>query len=174
MRVRKWGYPEWLALSFGLGILLGTVAVRFFGWPVAAELVRQTGQADIAAGWEAWELFGSVFWRRLVQVTAGWLMGMTICSAPLFCLVSAYGGLSAAVALSLLTARKGILGLPAFLVSLFPQWLIYGAVWWLLAAWAGGSPKRVRLGAFFLLVLFTACGAGAEILINPVVSAWIF
>ena len=174
MQVKRWRYQDWLAFSFGLGVLLGTAAVRFFGWPVVLEQARQTGRANIPGGWEALALFGRVFRCRLLQVTDGWLMGMTVCSIPLFCLVSAYGGLSAAVALSLLTARKGILGLPAFLASLFPQWLIYGVVWWLLASWAGGEQKRARLGAFLLLILFTACGAGAEILINPIFSAWIF
>ena len=174
MQVKKWRYQDWLAFSFGFGVLLGTAAVRFFGWPVVLEQVRQPEQAAFPDRWEALRLFCVVFRCRFLQLTAGWLMGMTVCSVPLFCMTAAYGGLSAAVTLSLLTARKGMLGLPAFLIGLFPQWIIYGAVWWILASWASGTQKKVRLGAFLLLILFTACGAGAEILVNPIFSAYFF
>lgn len=175
MRVKRLRYQDLLALSFLLGIVLGTAAVRFFGWPVVLE---QSGQAGLAGrgGMMAWKEmagnFGGLFGRRFLQLAAGWMMGMTVCSVPLFCLAAACGGLSWSVTLSILTARKGLLGLPAFLGSLFPQWLVYGAVWWVLALWAGQEVKRVRLGAFLLLVLLTALGAWAETFLNPIFSNW--
>ena len=82
MKTRKWGYPDWLALFFVAGVLLGTGAARLFG----PSVLREQGTAAVlAAGSGSWELYWPVLRHRLLQTAAGWMMGMTICSAWLFC-----------------------------------------------------------------------------------------
>lgn len=49
---------------------------------------------------------------REMQLAAGWLVGLTVCSVPLFGLIAAWGGLTVAVLVSVLTSQKGLLGLP--------------------------------------------------------------
>ena len=169
MKTRKWGYPDWLALFFVAGVLLGTGAARLFGPSVLRE---QGTAAALAAGSGSWELYWPVLRHRLLQTAAGWMMGMTICSAWLFCLAAAWAGIYAAVVLSLLTAGRGILGLPIFLCGLLHHGLFSGMVWWILAAWAGGEEKRTRLLPFLLLEAFTALGAGAQVWLAPLLTAW--
>ena len=167
MRAGKWRYPDWLLLAFTAGIVAGTAAVRLFGGNLIRE---QLEGVTYAAGPPTWEFYIKVLMRRLFQITAGWIIGMTICSVPLLCLAAAWAGVSQAVVLSVLTAQKGLMGLPLFLCSLLPHCLIYGVVWWILASWAGGEEKRVRLVPFMVLAALTALGAASEAVISPLLT----
>ena len=76
--------------------------------------------------------------------------------------ITCWGGMCLSGALAFLTLEKGVWGLPVFLWLLFPQGVIYGITWAVLAGWAGGREHRLHLAAFFLLLLFTAAGALLE------------
>ena len=175
LEITRFNYQDWLLICFILGILGGTAAAHFFGGQtVKAQVLGGTGtDLGLDAGGMR-ELFFDTCRFRLTQLAAGWLMGLTVCSVPLFCLTAAYGGVSLAVVLSVLTAQKGLLGLPAFLCSLFPQGLLYLMVWLVLAGWAGGEKKKVRLVSVLLLAIIIAMGAFLEIYVCPVFYGWFF
>lgn len=157
-------YKDWLLLCFLMGILMGTAAAHFFGDSVGGVLA--------AGGRRGGEACLYVLRVRLAQLAVGWLIGLAVCSAPLFGLAAAYTGMSLAVVLSVLTEQKGLLGLPVFLCAMGPQGIFYGAVWAVLARWAGNPKKRARLGPLALLGLLAAAGAFAEVYISPLAAGW--
>lgn len=161
-------YKDWLLLCFLLGILWGTAAAHFFG-ESAGGLRELTGYR---ASDRSWETYFYVCRARFAQLAVGWLMGLAVCSAPLFGAAAAYTGMTLAVVLSALTEQKGILGLPVFLCAVGPQGIFYGAVWAVLAMWAGDPAKRTRLGPLALLGLLAAAGAFAEVYISPLAAGW--
>lgn len=111
------------------------------------------------------------FWyicrQRLCEGAIGWLLGLTVCAVPCFWGLAGYMGFSVGWVIVCYTAGWGLLGLPRFFLSCFPQWLCYLPAWYLFI-WLGfRQPVRVRpfpaLLAFGLLCL----GAGAEAFANP-------
>lgn len=175
VELTKLNNQDWLLICFILGIIGGTAAAHFFGGQtVKAQVLGGTGAGIVLDAKGLRELFFDTCRFRLSQLAAGWLMGLTVCSLPLFCLTAAYGGVSLAVVLSVLTAQKGLLGLPAFLCSLFPQGLLYLMVWLVLAGWAVGERKRTRLASVLLLAIIMTMGAFLEIYVCPVFYGWFF
>ena len=71
----------------------------------------------------------SLLAKRLLQMTAGWVAGLTICSPFFFGCITCWGGMCLSGALAFLTLEKGVWGLPVFLWLLFPQGVIYGITW---------------------------------------------
>lgn len=179
-RQRRFSYDDWLIFCFGAGIIGGTAVVLLFGegalgrgllvgnggknlWrkgmiSFLTEALRDGGMEQVIK--EAGVV--SLLAKRLLQMTAGWVAGLTICSPFFFGCITCWGGMCLSGALAFLTLEKGIWGLPVFLWLLFPQGVIYGIIWAVLAGWAGGRERRLHLAAFFLLLLFTAAGALLE------------
>lgn len=62
-----------------------------------------------------------VFRQRALETCGGWLAGVTVCSQMLFGFLTFYAGMSLAVVLSVLTIRKGLLGIAAFYVRSCPM-----------------------------------------------------
>lgn len=179
-RQRRFSYEDWLIFCFGAGIIGGTAVVLLFGeGALGRGLLAGEGREDLwgegmiscltetlkDGGLEqAMKEAGvvSLLAKRLLQMTAGWVAGLTICSPFFFCCITCWGGMCLSGALAFLTLEKGVWGLPVFLWLLFPQGVIYGITWAVLAGWAGGREHRLHLAAFFLLLLFTAAGALLE------------
>lgn len=114
-------------------------------------------------------LAASVILRRLGEAAVLWILGMTPVGRAGFCLFFASVGFAAAVVLSVLTMQAGILALPLFLLSLFPQLFFYIPVVSILARWGTGGEKRLHGAAFAILLALTALGAASETLVSP---AW--
>lgn len=113
------------------------------------------------------ERFFYVCRQRAGEGLAGWLLGMTVCAAPCFWILAGYMGFSLGWMISCYTAAFGVLGLPRFLLSCFPQGLCYVPAWYLLCWWGlKGIPKLRLRPVFFVLVLFIL-GAAAEAFLNP-------
>mgnify|MGYP000187625620 CR=1 FL=1 len=102
----------------------------------------------------------SLLAKRLLQMTAGWVAGLTICS-PFF-LAALPAGAECAFPGPWLSHIGKASGTSSVSLALFPQGVIYGITWAVLAGWAGGREHRLHLAAFFLLLLFTAAGALLE------------
>ncbi len=173
LRLRTGGfqfqYGDWLLLCFLLGILGGTAAALLFGdGLVRAELAAGTERR--MAGRE--ELFLRVFARRAAAMGTGWMAGLTVCSRVLFGALTCYGAMVPAASLTLLTIRKGYLGLPAFLSRWLPQGILYLLVWYVLAGWAGQRERRLRIPAVLLLLAATGMGAGLETLMAVLGLMW--
>ena len=179
-RQRRFSYEDWLIFCFGAGIIGGTAVVLLFGEGATGKgLACRRRQGDLVGEGddflpdrdiERWGLeqamkeagVVSLLAKRLLQMTAGWVAGLTICSPFFFGCITCWGGMCLSGALAFLTLEKGVWGLPVFLWLLFPQGVIYGITWAVLAGWAGGREHRLHLAAFFLLLLFTAAGALLE------------
>lgn len=179
-RQRRFSYGDWLILCFGAGIIGGTAVVLLFGEGAlgrgllaGAGRENSCGMGMIFCLTEAFKDGGleqaikktcivNLLVQRLLQMTAGWAAGLTICSSFFFCCMTCWGGMCLSGTLAFLTLEKGVWGLPVFLWLLFPQGVIYGITWAVLAGWAGGRERRLHLAAFFLLLLFTAAGALLE------------
>ena len=179
-RQRRFSYDDWLIFCFEAGIIGGTAVVLLFGegalgrgllagegretpWrkgmiSFLTEALRDGGMEQVIKEASVVSLLA----KRLLQMTAGWVAGLTICSPFFFGCITCWGGMCLSGALAFLTLEKGIWGLPVFLWLLFPQGVIYGITWAVLAGWAGGRERRLHLAAFFLLLLFTAAGALLE------------
>lgn len=116
---------------------------------------------------ERLSLFWQILRQRLSEAGIAWLMGMTAYAVPFFCLASAALGLSAGLLLSVITVQKGILGLPFFLMTLFPQILCYLPLWGLLFLWVMNKQRRLSIPALFILALLAALGSACEAWLNP-------
>lgn len=180
LRQRRFSYGDWLICCFGAGIIGGTAVVLLFGEGALGKgILVGAGREDIwGTGMSSCltEVFRdgrperimreagvvSLLAKRLLQMTAGWAAGLTICSAFFFGCITCWGGMCLSGALALLTLEKGVWGLPVFLWMMFPQGIIYGITWAVLAGWAGGRERRLHLAAFLLLLLFAAAGAVLE------------
>ena len=138
---RQWrfSYEDWLIFCFGAGIIGGTAVVLLFGeGALGRGLLAGEGREDLwgkgmiscltetlkDGGLEqAMKEAGvvSLLAKRLLQMTAGWVAGLTICSPFFFCCITCWGGMCLSGALAFLTLEKGVWGLPVFLWLLFPQ-----------------------------------------------------
>ena len=126
--------------------------VFFFGMASASAMVWCRGPAFLS--WTNVEGTGSftdaffiVIKQRFFQLGAGWLCSLTFYSLWLFGLLTCFWSFSLGMGISCYTAEKGLLGLPFFLRSLFPQGLFYLAVWYVLSKWSVSRQKRLRLPA---------------------------
>lgn len=168
----KWKitYQDRLVLSLLLGVLCGTAAANL----LSSQLVSQAGfpggytlaavQSNQA---EKRELLMYVCRQRELEVLFGWLIGLTVFSAPCFYLLAAYMGAGIGLVLSVTTFQRGMMGLPCYLLTLFPQMLIYLPVWICLASWAGEKSGRIRLLPLAGLMALVFVGAVLETCMNP-------
>lgn len=175
MEVRSLTYQDWLLACFVLGVAGGTAAAHFFGGQtVKSQVLGQLGPGTALSALERRALFFEVLRVREMQLAAGWLVGLTVCSVPLFGLIAAWGGLTVAVLVSVLTSQKGLLGLPAFLCGALPQGVCYLLAWAVLAMWAGAGEKRIHLAPFLVLLLLGAAGALLEVYVSPALYGFLF
>ncbi|MDO4330151.1 MAG: hypothetical protein Q4C66_12550 [Lachnospiraceae bacterium] len=154
------GNGEMFLLCFLAGILGGTIAGNM-------GLLVKDLPASSAAGSK--ERFFYICRQRAGEGAAGWLFGLTVCAAPCFWLLAGYLGFSMAWIITCYTASLGVLGLPGFLLSCFPQWLFYVPAWYLLIWWGLNGPVRLRLLPAMLVLALLCLGAGAETFIHPLV-----
>ena len=109
MEVRSLTYQDWLLACFVLGVAGGTAAAHFFGGQtVKSQVLGGLGPGTVLDALERRALFFQVLRVREMQLAVGWLVGLTVCSVPLFGLIAAWGGLTVAVPLSILTSQKGL------------------------------------------------------------------
>lgn len=113
------------------------------------------------------EKFGYLCIRRLKEGGLGWLFGLTVCGAFFFCLLGGYMGFGLGWIITVYTIEQGIMGLPLFFLSCFPQMLLYLPAWGLLL-WQGLEGKaKVRPVLALLTALLLCGGAGLEAFVNP-------
>ena len=72
-----------------------------------------------------------------------------------------------AVVLSVLTIRKGLLGIAAFLCTVLPHGLVYLLVWYVLSGWSGQIQKKLHILPGLLLLIITGAGAFLEVFVSP-------
>lgn len=171
-------------LCFFLGILAGTVAgnlgflqIREYREEGSESLEGQMFSAfgNAIAVNRPWreqagsrEKFFYIWKQRMGEGLMAWILGLTVCAAPLFWVLAVYMGFSLGWVVVCYTARLGVLGLYGFFLSCFPQWLFYLPAWYLFI-WQGlNRPARVRVLPAFLALLLFGLGAGAESFLNPV------
>lgn len=168
MRLRTFTYDDWLFLCFLLGIFSGTGAALAFGGPVVqGSILGAAGNAG-QVGEPGWNEFMALWRQRALETGIGWLVGLTVCSQMLYGFLTFYCGMSISVVLSVLTVRKGILGIVGFLGGVLPQGILYVMVWYILSRWAGPGAKRLHIVPGVLLMLMVGGGACLEIYLLPV------
>lgn len=96
-----------------------------------------------------------------------WLVGMTVFALPGLSLAAVYGGFSMAAVISLMTAQAGLFGLPVYLLSVFPQALLYVPVIVLLFFWGLEPMKKTHMAGFIVLIFTVALGTVLETCISP-------
>ena len=160
-------YQDWLLFCFVLGIFGGTAATLAFGGPVVqGSILGAAGAAGIGGEYGLKEFLG-VWKQRAFETGAGWLAGLTVCSQMLFGFLTFYAGMSLAVVLSVLTIRKGLLGIAAFLCTVLPHGLVYLLVWYVLSGWSGQIQKKLHILPGLLLLIITGAGAFLEVFVSP-------
>lgn len=105
--------------------------------------------------------------KRLKEGGLGWLVGMTVCAGFCFCLIMGYIGFLIGWIVSVYTVELGILGLPCFFLSCFPQLLFYLPAWGILIWRAIEGEGKIDLSSSFFAVLLFCIGAGLEAFVNP-------
>lgn len=120
------------------------------------------------------KLFLLVLRQRTLELAAIWLIGLTSLAGLGAALLGGYLGFSMSVILSVTTMQKGLLGLPLYLATLCPQWLVYLPVLGVLFFWAAEKEKRVRPAATILLLVVMVLGVFLEIYINPILLSLFF
>lgn len=174
-------------ICFFAGLIIGTAAGNWIygkhglAWTAAGDGSRGAGQIDWAAGPGSWPMSRSIWrqepgngekliyllQRRLGEGAVGWILGLTVCAVPAFGLLALYGGFSMGWVITCCTLQNGILGLPVFLLSCFPQFLFYVPVWCLLVWWGLTEPRRVRVLPALAAAGMLGLGAAAEAFWNP-------
>lgn len=169
--IRQHVYPSaFMVFCFFTGILAGTVWVNL----MASELQGQLGAFGVTELLNYKEAFSLSLTRVIpVLVSRGmavgflWLVGMTVLAFPGLSLAAAYGGFSMAAIISLMTVEAGLFGLPIYLVSIFPQMLLYVPVIAVLFFWGLEPMKKTHMAGFIVLLFIVAIGAIAETCISP-------
>lgn len=168
----KWKitYPDRLVISLLIGVICGTAAANL----LSSQLVSQAGfpngytLASVQSGQaERRELLMYVCRQREIEVLFGWIIGLTVFSAPCFYLMAAYTGAGIGLVLSVTTFQRGMMGLPCYLLTLFPQILIYLPIWICLASWAGEKSGKIRVLPLAGLMALAFGGAVLETYMNP-------
>lgn len=172
LRLTAFTYQDWLLLCFVLGTFCGTAAALAFGGPTVQGCIL-----GAAGAWGSREYgvreFPAVFRHRALETCGGWLAGLTVCSQMLFGFLTFYAGLSLAVVLSVLTIRKGILGMAAFLCTVLPHGLVYVLVWYVLSVWSGQMQKKLHILPGILLLAITGAGAFLEVFVPPLLFGFL-
>lgn len=167
MRLGMLTYQDWLLFCFVTGIFCGTAATLAFGGPTVQGCIMGAA-GTLGSRNNGIKEFWTVFRQRALETCGGWLAGITVCSQVLFGFLTFYGGMSLAVVLSVLTVRKGILGIAAFLCTILPHGLVYLLVWYVLSVWAGQVPKKLHILPCILLLAIAGAGSFLEVFISPV------
>lgn len=164
-------YPSVLTVfCFFAGIVLGTVWVNLMAKEIQAQL-GSFGQASLAGGARlSMPQMGAVLpvlFKRWMAAGILWLIGMTAFAVPGFLAVAAFGGFSMSSVISLMTVQNGLLGLPVYLLSVFPQALFYVPVICVLFLWGLKPDKSAHPAGFAVLLLTAFLGSLAETCLNP-------
>lgn len=166
-------YWDWLLIWFFAGTACGTILINIWKPQLAQTPQMLAGVfLDMAAGagkQDKTNLILYVARQRIGRTAVIALMSVTSWSALGFYFLAFYGGLSGSMILSIITCRKGLMGLPCYLATLFPQYLFYLLIWFILAGWASKQKHRVRLGAVLGIGVLLMLGICLETLINPVI-----
>ncbi|WP_124066874.1 stage II sporulation protein M [Clostridium sp. E02] len=155
---------------FFAGLAVGTVLANFWYPSFINQATYYLGLLDQNATLsqeQKGRLFGQVLRQRGIQVFVAWLIGLTAYAVPLFCILTASIGFSMGFVLSLITVQKGLMGLPVFILTVFPQCLCYLPALVLLLFWGTQKEKRFPVLPFFILVVLTVAGSMAEAWMNP-------
>lgn len=113
------------------------------------------------------EKFSFLCKRRLKEGGLGWLLGLTACAAACFCILAGYAGFLIGWTVVMYTMEWGIMGLPCFILSCFPQMLLYLPAWGILL-WQGLEGKaKIRPVLAVTAALLLSGGAGLEAFVNP-------
>lgn len=173
LKLTEFTYQDWLLFCFVMGILGGTAAALAFGEPTVQGCIL--GAAGTLNGSREYGLkeFPAVYKQRALETCGGWLAGLTVCSQMLFGFLTFYAGMSLAVVLSVLTMRKGILGMAAFLCAILPHGLVYMLVWYVLSGWSGQTQKKLHILPGLLLLVIAGAGAFLEVFVSPGLLAMI-
>ena len=159
-RHRRFSYGDWLCFCFIAGVTAGTAAALSFGNAASAEIRAFEYAVPSASLWAA-----GLKARLADAVVAGGIkktLANGVCSRFFFGCLTVWAGMGVSVSFAALTLEKGAVALPSYLWYSFPQGIIYFFVWTVLAGWAGGRERRLRAGAFLLLMAVTAMGAALE------------
>lgn len=166
---------------------IGTAVVLLFGEGARGRglLCRRSGQGGSLGegmisrstetlkdvGWEQAmkEAYAvSLLQKRLLQMTAGWVAGSTICS-PSFWPHHLLGRNGAFLGLGFSSLSKGVWGPPVFLWFLFQQGEIYGITWQSLQAGPDTATNRSS-GSFFSSASFYRSGVLLEVIFSSPVT----
>ena len=144
----------------------GTAAALAFGGPTVQGCILGAA-GSFGSGNRGVKEYITVFRQRALETCGGWLAGVTVCSQMLFGFLTFYAGMSLAVVLSVLTIRKGLLGIAAFLCTVLPHGLVYLLVWYVLSGWSGQIQKKLHILPGLLLLIITGAGAFLEVFVSP-------
>ncbi len=188
-----WRGRSILVVCFFLGIFLGTL-VGNLGMHPGLPSVEGMGMEEmerlekrqeffqefgrLAARNQPWRLasgsrekFLYLCGHRLKEGGLLWLLGLTVCAVPCFCVLAVYAGFSLSWIITCYTSQLGLMGLPGFFASCLPQWLLYGPAWYLFVYLGLEHPAKIRMLPTVLALTFLVFGAGAEAFVNPALIA---
>ncbi|PNV59546.1 hypothetical protein C0033_23510 [Clostridium sp. chh4-2] len=166
-------YWDWLLIWFIAGTACGTLLInvwkpQFAGTPqmLSSLLLDMTAGPG---GQDKTNLMLYVARQRLGRTILIVLVSVTSWSVPGFYFLAFYGGLSGSMILSMITCQKGLMGLVCYLATLFPQYLFYLLIWFILAGWASKQSHHVRMSAVLGIGVLLLAGICLETLVNPVI-----
>ncbi|MEF9939821.1 MAG: hypothetical protein RSG54_09995 [Clostridium sp.] len=170
-RIGSYSYPTMLiTFCFFIGLVAGSIWINL----MAKEIQEQLGTFELTGllnhSQPVMLSFGQIFpilIKREMAIIFLWLIGMTAFSLQGLSLVAVYGGFSMATVVSLMTLQMGIAGLPAYLLSIFPQVLFYSPVIAMLFFWGLETLKKNHIAGLVILLFMTFIGTMAEICFNP-------
>ncbi len=166
----KLTYSMVLLCCLFCGTAAGTILANCLGGQLG-ELAAGYGQlvpgySGLTAG-QRRRLWGYTARQRMSEMGLAALVGMTPLSAGGFAVFAFAAGAVCGLLVSVLTLERGLLGLPIFLLGVFPQWLCYLPVWVFMATRADEGLDRLRIRTWIFLTVFAGAGIFLEAYINP-------
>ncbi len=123
-------------------------------------------------------LFQYIFFKRFKTFCILWLLQITVLGLPVLMSYSGYYGFSAGLLISAFSMGYGFKGLFYFLSFLFPHYLIYLFVWFLIArrrlSYRADSNVAEFIFSFFGLFILLLMGVFAESFLNTAILKLIF
>lgn len=161
-----------MRLSFFLlaGSLAGTVFCNWMDSSMKAELGSMENSlisAVLLREVDFGDLFLTVAFQRETQLAAALLVFMTAAAPALMPLLASGLGFSCSVMMCALTMECGLLGLPRYLLLIFPQCLFYIPVLYLLFVWMPLRQVSLKVPSALALAGLVLLGAAAESFLNP-------
>ncbi len=147
---------RWLFIFF-IGLLMGTFFFNLWGKNSLEEFVLYRGilkEKYTSTLFSYTALFFYILWKRGKRLAILIALEFTMFEIPALLLYTIYYGFAAGAFLSSFVMQDGLQGIFSFFIWIFPHYIAYGILWWVLTTkkekWNFGKRLFIIVGVLLL------------------------